>query len=116
MDEDLPAVRAELGEVPPRLSEAQVGVGAPVDLVGVVIVLPVVLPETDRTDLVPASLMESEEPAARTRIRLVSSRASDHIFPLRSHRGVSAPRLSQAASIRTVLTPMVSRTRPADDP
>jgi hypothetical protein len=47
----LSTTRTELREVLPCLREAQLIVGATANPVGIVVVSPVVLPETNRTDL-----------------------------------------------------------------
>ncbi|GLX05478.1 hypothetical protein Misp03_24050 [Microbispora sp. NBRC 16548] len=72
MGKVLPTTRTELSEVPPPLRKAQLVVRASVRFVGVMVVLSIVFPETDWTDLVPASHVESEETAARAWIRLIS--------------------------------------------
>lgn len=52
--------------VPSRLVQAERTVRPASDERGVMIVLPVVLPEANRTDLEPATLVESEVAATRT--------------------------------------------------
>src|SRR5262249_42087123 len=60
------------GEISPGLVEAQTSVRTAANLIGVMLVLTVVLPEADRTDLIHASLIEGEISAARAGIRLAS--------------------------------------------
>ena len=62
--------RAEVGEVPAGLREAQPVIGrTPTHQVGVVVILTVVLPETPRTDLVVPAAIQRQITAARTRVR-----------------------------------------------
>ena len=68
----LSTTRAELREIPPPLRKTQLVVRTSADFLGVMLVLSIVFPETNWTDLVPASHVKSEETAARARIRLVS--------------------------------------------
>lgn len=64
--------RAELREVSPSLRKAQLVVRAAANVISIVIVLSIVLPEADRTDLISASCRKGEETAARTRMRFVT--------------------------------------------
>ena len=69
----VPAIgRAELGEVAPRHRQAQVPVRSAPHPVGVMVVLPVVLPETHIADLVAPSLTQSAAAAARAGIRAIA--------------------------------------------
>ena len=61
--------RAERGEIGPRPGEAEVVVRPASDDGGVVVVLAVVLPETDRADLEPATGVEGQVPAAGAGVR-----------------------------------------------
>lgn len=95
MAEILSAARAELSDVPASLRQAQFVVRAATNLVGIVVVLAVVLPEAHRADLKPTPLVESEVAAAGTRVRLV------RLWPIDIHKGHSIParsRISIASS------------------
>jgi hypothetical protein len=72
MGQVLSTTRAELREVSPSLRKAQLVVRSAANFISIVVVLSVVLPEADRTDLEPASCRKAEETATRTRIQLVS--------------------------------------------
>ena len=58
--------RPECSIVGTSLGQAQRTVGPTTDAIGVVIVLTVVLPETNDADLEPSTVVESQAPAART--------------------------------------------------
>jgi hypothetical protein len=72
MGKVLSTTRTRTGEVPPPLRKAQLVVRASTDFIGVMVVLSIVFPVTNRTDLVPTSHVKSEETAARAWIRLIS--------------------------------------------
>ena len=67
---------AETSEVPARLLQAESVIWTASNASGILIVSPVVLPETDRTDLVSATLIESEKPTTGARESDVKLRPS----------------------------------------
>ena len=86
---------AVLGEVGAGLGQAQPLVRATPNDGRVLFVLAVVLPETDRADVVPAALRERHEPAARARVGTVL-RAPNHV--LDGHPGRHVGHASQGAT------------------
>jgi hypothetical protein len=65
--------RADLGKVAASGGEAQTTVRAATDAIGVVGVLPVVLPEAHGADFPPAALVKREVSTARAGIRTVAA-------------------------------------------
>jgi hypothetical protein len=74
---ETPAACASSFKVPPCLSQAEMAVRAASALVRIVVILTVVLPEADWTDLVHCTLSEGNEAAARAAIRTVLGSAYD---------------------------------------
>jgi predicted transposase YbfD/YdcC len=96
-------------EIPPRLREAEPPVRAAANPVGVVIVLPVVLPEADRADLIAAALAQRHKATARTGVRPVLGLAL--CIHKRSHHGdimaglhSESERITPQASLSSLLT------------
>jgi len=69
--------RPDAREVAASLSQAERIVRPAADLVGVMIVLPIVLPEADRAKVIAAALRESHKPAAGTRVWPTVTRPGD---------------------------------------
>jgi hypothetical protein len=75
--ESTPFAGSEDGEISPGLVQAQISVGTAANLIGIMLVLAVVLPEADRAHLIHASLIEGVISAASAGIWLASRWTSD---------------------------------------
>ena len=68
---------ADLSVVRSRRCQAERVVGATTHIVGIVVILSIVLPEADGTDVVTTSLVQRDAPAAGTRVRTVAAWTND---------------------------------------
>lgn len=103
--------RTDAREVVPGSSETQFVIRSATDVVGVMVVLPVVLPETHGTDLVSAALRQREVPATRTAVRPIAPEYDVH----ECHQS-SVPQSRWGTWVRSRLRHPAPAPRPAPSP